>query len=204
VTRSFIQLPPDGAGKSLLTELDASNHVQILRLHEPPSFYAIYDRIAPAANKYMATLWNGAAGRLVRVHRVVVFNWNWTAVTGVILEQYLARIIARTIGTVVTPRALDTNDALTAGIAADTNSTTVTEDHIIRRHAASAEEVKIGALTLENVLGVPWPDAGQAFGAVSGMKPITLRSNQGVTIRNVTSSTIGTVSYVIEFTDEAP
>jgi hypothetical protein len=204
VTAGFIQLPADSTGKKLLTEdLGVAGHVQQIGLWTPPTFYAVFDRIAPAANKYMATLWNGAAGRKVRIHRIVEYNWRFTAVTGVILEQYLAFITARTAGTAVTIRAMDPDDSLTSGIVAATNDTAITEDHIFRRFGATAEEVKIGALTMENLLGLPFPEAGDIYNVYGNLKPRTLKQNQGVAIRNVTSSTVGDLSYVIEFTDEA-
>ena len=36
----------------------------------------------------------------------------------------------------------------------------------------------------------------------AGTRGVTLRNGQGVSIKNITSSTTGSVSYVFEFTDE--
>lgn len=164
------------------------------------SYLAVFDRIAPAQNKYMATLWNGASGRKVVVQRVWVYNWQITAVSGVYLEQEMRRITARTAGTTVTPVAQDTNDTLTSGIAADHNSSAVTDSSLLRRVIASSEELAL-------VQGGPPPwtfwAAGLQYERMEGTRGIVLRQNQGLTIKNITNSTVGSVSYVYEFTDEA-
>jgi hypothetical protein len=165
-----------------------------------PTFYAVYDRIVPAANKYMATLFNTSATRKVVVTHVWRLNWQVTAVTGILLEQYLARITARTAGTGVTIFADDTADTLSAGITADTNSTAVTENHIITRSFATSEEMALAATGI--VLSGATDDAGEIFyQRREGQRGLTLRQNQGLAVRNVTSSTIGSVSYIIEFFD---
>jgi hypothetical protein len=183
----------------------ASDYGLVVRPLEPtyPSYYAVFDRIVPAANKYMATLFNTSATRKVRIRRVWRFNWQITVVTGVLLEQYLARITARTAGTAVTIQADDTADTLSAGISADTNSSAVTEDHIVKRLFATSEEFVVGDVyVVENILALD-PTQQLIYAPMLGGRGITLRQNQGITIRNVTSSTVGNVSYCIEFTDEA-
>jgi hypothetical protein len=111
----------------------------------------------------------------------------------------MRRVTARTAGTSVTPIALDTNDSLTSGIAADHASTSVTDSSLFKRVIASSEELAL-------VQGGPppwtfWP-AGLQYEKKDGTRGIVLRLNQGLTIKNITSSTVGSVSYVIEFTDE--
>jgi hypothetical protein len=165
-----------------------------------PTFYAVYNQIVPAANKYMATLFNTSATRKVVVTHVWRFNWQVLAVTGILLEQYLARITARTAGTGVTVFADDTGDTLSAGITADTNSTSVTEAHIITRSFASSEEMALTATGI--VLSGGTDDSSQIlYQRREGQRGLTLRQNQGLSVRNVTSSTVGSVSYIIEFFD---
>jgi len=164
------------------------------------TYYAVFDRIVPGANKYMATLFNTSATRKVVITHIWRFNWQALGVVGVILEQYLARITARTAGTGVTIFADDTADTLSAGISADTNSSAVTEAHIITRSFASSEEMALAATGM--VLSAGTDEASQIlYQRRDGQRGLTLRQNQGVTVRNVTSSTIGTVSYIIEFFD---
>ena len=197
-----------GFGKQATDVVDAANSA--LRVNvvvggstpsEPATFSCVFDRIAPAANKYLATLFNTSATRRVVVHSVYVFNWNLTAVTGVILQGELWRLTARTAGTGVTAVARDTADTLSSGIACDTGSTSVTDSSLLRRLVYSAEEAKIGALTLESVTSTAdqW---ALAYKKEAGQKGITLRQNEGLSVKNITSSTVGTVSVVVIFTDE--
>lgn len=167
-----------------------------------PSFYAFFDRIAPAANKYMATLFNASSTRKVVVQRVFRLHTRESGAGGVNLDQYLARITARTAGTSVTIRAEDTADTLSSGISADTGSTSVTEDHIVKRLFAHAKAVDLSNTAPLNLAALDI-GAQTIWTRAEGMRGITLRTNQGITIRNVTSSTAGNVSYIFEFTDEA-
>lgn len=169
------------------------------------AYFAVFDRIAPAQNKYMATLWNDAAGRVVIVDRVYRFNWQVSAVTGVLLEQELRFITARAAGTGVQIQTEDSNDAPTAGIACDTGSTSVTEGAgsraLIKRFHAPSEEVALaGAWGLAHIAG-HINDAQMVWYRKAGSSGLVLRQTQGLTIKNLTNSTIGTCSYAIEFRD---
>lgn len=168
-----------------------------------PSYYVVFDRIAPAANKYMATLFNTSASTIIMVNRVLKFNWQVTAFAESSLEQYLTFITARTAGTVVTLRSNDSADLVPSGIVADTNSTAVTENHIFRRFQHANNEPQAAG----SVPQIPDYLAYQLFGqegclvwsSLLEYKGRVLRQNEGVSIRNVTSSAVGGVSYVIEF-----
>lgn len=165
-----------------------------------PTFYAVFDRLAPATNKYMATLFNTSATRKVVVTNIWRCNWNLVAQTGVVLDQYLARITARTAGGAITIFADDTADTLSAGITADTTSTSVTEAHIILRIFTTNEEATIAATNIAASLAVS-EDAMSVYQRREGQRGLTLRQNQGLTIRNVTANTTLSVSYIYEFFD---
>ena len=77
----------------------------------------------------------------------------------------------------------------------------MTDSSLLRRLVYSAEEAKIGALTLESVTSTAdqW---ALAYKKEAGQKGITLRQNEGLSVKNITSSTVGTVSVVVIFTDE--
>jgi hypothetical protein len=171
------------------------------------SFIAVYDRIVPAANKYMATLYTTAAGRKVTVGRIYRKSQVAAAVVGVLLEQEIRFITARTAGTTITPITEDSQDTLTAGIVCDHGSTGVTEGigarGLIGRFFASTEEILISELTNSPEGAAAFLlDAQLIYARRYGSKGLVLRQNEGLTIKNLTSSTIGSVSYAIEFDDE--
>ena len=170
------------------------------------AFFAVYDRVIPAANKYMATLFNTSATRKVVVSRIYRLNWQVTAVTGVMLEQEFRFITTRTSGTAVTIQQDDTNVTLSAGITADHASTAVSEGTgtrgLIKRVLACNEEAAL--TTAYTLVGTGFSvDPALVWMRRPGSSGIVLRTNQGITIKNITNSVVGTCSYVIEFEDEA-
>jgi len=172
------------------------------------TFTAHFDRIAPAANKYMVDIFNTTATRKVIIKRIWQYTANVTAVTGVLLEQEMRFITARTVGTSITPIAHDTSLTLTAGITADSGSTGVTEATgnraLFKRWLTTAEEALLAELhtSLEGAK-MQLHDAQLVYWAKSDADGLVLRQNQGLVIKNITSSTAGTLSYLVEFTDEA-
>ncbi len=169
---------------------------------EPATYTVVADRVAPAANKFVLTLFNTSSTRKVVIQKVLIYNWQTATVSGVLLEFEVKRITARTVGTTVASFAHDSNDSLSAGISADTNSSAVTEGVLIRRAFSASEEIKIGALTLENSASVD-DNFATVIEKKDGNKGHVLRQNQGITIKQITSSTVGNVSAVIIFTDES-
>src|SRR5918992_5020766 len=106
---SFFQIPPDSTGKKIRTDQQTIGantvEIQYVRENEPATFLAIADRIVPAVNKYILTLFNTSATRKVVIQRAFVYNWQTAAQTGVLLEYEFRRITARTAGTTITPIA---------------------------------------------------------------------------------------------------
>jgi hypothetical protein len=210
VAQSFIQLPggTQTGPKQVTEDIGTPGHVLQVKPYEPPTFYAIYDRIAVGAvNKYLAVLWNGASNRLVRVWRAWVYQNSTAAVaTGLNSELAMLRISARTAGTAVTPMAADLSDTLTSGIAASHNDSAVTDSTIFRRFFAAQEEAKTTAAQAFNsdtqtVFDWFGHDGHLFWNTHAGCKPITLRNGQGIAVKNI-SGTLGALSFVIEFTDE--
>ena len=170
------------------------------------AFFAVFDRIAPAQNKYMACLFNTSATRMAVVERVRRCNWQAAAVTGVLLDQELRFITARTAGTSVTIQQED-NVAVSAGITADTGPTAVTEGTgaraLVRRFFAGSEEQALAVAWNLTAAAALLNDAQVVYQRRPGSAGLVLRQNQGLAVKNLTNSTVGTVSYIIEFRDEA-
>lgn len=198
---------PDGTLAAKVTaadpvENDAGLVVRSIA-REPKSFYAVFDRIVPAANKYMATIFNTLSTRKIVVQTIWMANWQVAAVTGVMLEQYLAFITSRAAAgaTAVPAWAYDSNDTLTAGVVVETNSQTVVERNVMDRFFAVSEEAALAATALPMGLAND-KNFMLIYERKDGMRGLTLRQNQGIAVRNVTASAVGSVSYIIEFTDE--
>jgi hypothetical protein len=205
MTESYFQVPPDSTGKKIRTDQQTIGantvEIQYIKQEEPATFFAVSDRIVPAANKYILTLFNTSATRKVVLQRAYVFNWQTATVTGVVLEHEFKRITARTAGTTVTINPMDTTDTISAGITCDHTSTGVTDSILYKRGYTTAEEVKLTPLAMDNMMAIN-DDIARIYEKKDGCKGITCRQNQGVTIKNITSSAVGTVSAMYIFTDE--
>lgn len=170
-----------------------------------PTFIAVFDSIALAQNKYVATLFNGDDYFLARVLRAMQFQWSSSAVTGIPTSLELRKLTARTVGTEVTPLAMDSRDECPTTIKASHNDSSVTElsGGLIRKWWASSEEFVVGSTTLTaNTIGtMDW------FGENSHVfwsphpagKPITLRKNEGVSVKCTDAGATGAMSFLIEF-----
>lgn len=169
------------------------------------SFRVVADAIAPAQNKYMWTLFNASTDYNVEVHRIYLVHNNITAATGVVLAQTLSRISAYTPAAAITPIALDPADTLPSGITADTGSTSVSD-------VSSSTLVNIVAVSEEQIVAGtdPWlgarakdPMGNPIFLSGNGIKPIVLRgataAHKGLVVKNITNSTAGTCSYIVDF-----
>jgi hypothetical protein len=208
MAQSFIQLPggTQTGPKEVTEDIGTPGHVRLVANYQPPTFYALFDRIALAANKYMAVLFNANSARKVCVQRIWAFQHTETAVTGITHMQELRRITARTAGTAVTPFPADTADSLSASITASHADTSVTDSSLIRRLYLGSEEAKLTAaqaLNSDTQAVFDWfgIDGHLVWTPMQGVKPHTLRNGHGIAIKNV-SGAVGSASYLIEFTDE--
>jgi hypothetical protein len=123
-------------------------------------------------------------------------------VNGTVLSFQLKRIAGHSSGTSITPEVSDTSDSLDGGVTVKTGSTVSSESiNAIKRWMVSSEEWGNGALDFENMQALEM-GLYPIYEAHSPQKPITLRQNQGVTIKCATNSSAGTFDVAIVFTQE--
>ncbi len=198
VSGSAVSVPavvPTEPNSSLLSMV--VRNIEVTR----PTFYAVFDRIAIAANKYIATIFNTDLGKKVVIQRVWVFNWQTAGVNGLYVLLAMYRISARTAGTSITIYAEDTNDVIDPQITADTNSSSVTQGHLIKRILACGDELSPFDSSYDTMISIM--NNALVYERRMGQRGITLRQNQGISIRiEENGSTAGSVSAMIEFTQE--
>ena len=159
--------------------------------------------IAPAANKSMIAIYNGAgSGRIVRLYRAWMLNNGVTVVTGVVSIMNLVRLSTGSGGNAITPTKHDsTNENFPAQIVVG-NNMTVTVSEIFRRWIWSYDEASAAvAATLDEFECVPpftliW-DVG--YGETN-IEPFVCREGYGVSIQNVTTTVVGSVDLFFEVT----
>lgn len=161
-----------------------------------PTYFVYYDRITPAANKHLATLWNTSTSLSVMIQKILIYNFQETAVTGTAILGELRRITSHSGGTSVSILPADTADGLPTGVTAATGATATTSD-LITRFVATGEEIVVAAAILQALLSVV---GNVVYEYKPPQKPLTLRKNQGISLVQTTNTTVGSVSILIVFT----
>lgn len=167
------------------------------------TYRAVAAGVAFAANKSMATIFNGSgSGRVVRIKRVWFLNNQTVAVTGVLTTMELRRITASTGGSAITTVKHDTtSEAIPAQITTTSGATdTLSSDPAFMRWMWSNDEPAASSLTSDEtetipVLSLIFDSTGDA-----DLEPITLRTGEGLSVRHTGSTAVGTADVIIEFT----
>lgn len=171
---------------------------------EAATFVVSAQNVAIGNGKSMLSIVNASGStKVLRLRELYLINVQTSAVTGVIGEFQLKRIVGHSGGTALTPASYDTSDSLDSAITARTGATVTSEgSDIFRRLYWSTDEWGVGAQDVESgdhgaqvMLNImrqqPW------------CKAFTLRANQGLTLKQITNSTAGTFDVVAVFTQEA-
>lgn len=199
MSTSFTQVPPDSTGDKLhmIERVKGADTVlsQIVSQEHAPTYHAWANDVAPAASKHMITLFNAAgSGVVVELYDLRAYLLQTAAVTGAVLRWDILKASAASAGTTITPEQLDSGAAaLPAGVTVRTNGT-VTAGNRLSGLVVSGEEhtTALPQRTAEGIALMPW-----LYNAKG--KPLVLREGQGITVQNVTSSTVGTFGLSVTF-----
>ena len=202
MTESYTQVPPNSSGNKMRTRsriVDAATvHEQAVFQGALPTYYALADAVAFAANKQMISLYNAAgSGKLVVLKKLYLINLQLAAVTGVAVRQEFKRFTAaHSAGTLVVPVPCDSaNPAIPAGVTVRTGAT-VTDLTLLFPLTFANDEV--GATqafpSVQLQAGINWLPEG------SEVQEVRLREGEGVTVKNITSTVIGSFAYMFVFT----
>ena len=202
MAESFTQVPPNSTGNKMRTR---SRVVGADTVHEQavfngalPTYYALADNVAFAANKHMISIYNASgSGVMIVLKKMFLINLAVASVTGVMLRQDVKRFTAaHTGGTAVTPTTCDsTNPALPAAVTVKTGAT-VTDLTTIFPLTFNNDEVGATQAFPSTALqaGINWLPEGNE------VQEVRLREGEGITIKNITSTTVGSYAYLIVFT----
>lgn len=188
-------------GNKLL--VDGSGVTQTTSDIEYPTFTAFYPSVVPGNLKSMASLMNASGSTaVIRIREIKIINVQTTAVTGVIINFKLRRMTGHSVGTLITTEKHDTSDTLNANVTARTGATIAGESATsIRSWVMSSDEWGVGTQDVES----NQHDAqmiSPVYDAHSKTKPITIRVNEGITIKCETNTAVGSFDMVITFTQE--
>jgi hypothetical protein len=157
--------------------------------------YFVYgDRLANAQNRYIFSLFNNTTDKVIELRKLNLISAQVAAITGVLISGEFKYIdtTAPTAGTDLTIQSREYGLAIPSGIIAKYNPSTVADAALIRRYVFSGEEQNLTELALigfEKIL----------FEAKLDEIGLILPAAKGVALKNITSDTVATYSYLAEF-----
>lgn len=205
MSKTFVQVPPDSTGGKMFmrsyprgadTVLSQGVHFDGL-----PSYRLMVPAIVPAANKYHVVLRNSTgSAQTVYLNGLYCVPDGVTAVTGVI-NQFNARFVTGTPTlTALTPIAFNSADPALANVVAGHTATAgLTDSSIITPFVVSSEEntavptnTNMQLPFMANLLG-PMYQYG---------RPWALRPNEGFAVKQIGAGTVGSISWILDFSVE--
>jgi hypothetical protein len=206
MAHSFTQVPPDSTGNKLQMRqyVRGANTVQSQGVHFDglPSFRLMIPAIVPATNKYHLVLRNNTgSAQTLFLNGLYCIPDGVTAVTGVINQFNARRVTGTPTLTAVTPLQFNTADPALANVVAGHTATAgLTDSSIITPFVVSSEEntavptnTNMQLPFLANLLG-PMYQYG---------RPWALRPDEGFAVKQIGAGTVGTVSWILDFSVEA-
>jgi hypothetical protein len=179
-----------------LVDLNTQDNADLIE-----TFMAYAPSVAPAQNKSMISITNTSATKIAKIRAIYLTNPQTTAVNGAVLNFELRRIVSHSAGTSLTPIEYDTSITLDSGITARTGSTVVTEGGIIRRWVYSSDDHGVGANDVES-FDYTINSTIPIFQQEKYSGPLVLRQNQGITLKQTISSTVGVWDINVIFSQE--
>jgi hypothetical protein len=167
------------------------------------TFSVTAQSVAIGNNKSMLSIVNTTGSTVkIKLRSLRIINAQNTAATGVIADFRLLRCVTHSAGTSLTVEACETSDTLSASVTVRTGATIGTEGTtVLRRVQYSTDEWGVGSHDVESndhILQI----GTNLLEAPLKAKPFTLLANQGITIKQVTNSTVGAFDIELMFTQE--
>lgn len=161
------------------------------------TWVATVDAAALAANKWHVTIYNSGTS-VLKVKRVVAINSKLTGATGVAVRfDFMTISSAPTSGTDITPLKFDSGNSALSGVAVKTGSTAT--GVALLWPFVTANEDAGSTMAFPSTLIMQY---GNLMTTGDEMQTYTLRQNEGLGIKQITSSTVGAYSWAIFFTVE--
>lgn len=196
--RTFTQVPPDSTGDKLAmrTRTKGADNVleQSVYIGEEETYSVLADAVAFAANKHHIAIHNATgSGVTVRIHKILPINLSLTAVTGVGVRFEVRRTASTpSAGTALTPEKFDSsNAALPAGVTVRTGAT-ITDGTLLYPIALNNDEIPL------TLLNTNLQQRNIFFDDIK-TQPFVLRENEGITVKQPTSTTVGSFAWLIIF-----
>lgn len=203
MAESYTQVPPNSTGNKMRTR---SRVIGADTVHEQgvftaalPTYYAMADAVAFAANKQHISIFNNAgSNQVIAIRKMFHINLSLAAVTGVAVRFDVKKTTAQSVGTAITANSADSANPALSGLQIATGAT-VTEGAILYPIMTQNDELTASNTAIANYL--------MQFGnlALEGIEQqeYRLRPGEGMTVKQITSTTVGSFAWLITFTVES-
>lgn len=203
MAESYTQVPPNSTGNKMRTRsrvIGADTvHEQGVFTAAMPTYYALADAVAFAANKQHLSIFNNAgSNQMIAIKKLFHINLSLTAVTGVAVRFDVKKTTAQSVGTAITANSADSTNPALSGIQIATGAT-VTEGAILYPITTQNDELTAANTAIANYL--------MQFGnlALEGIEQqeYRLRPGEGMTVKQITNTTVGSFAWLMAFTVES-
>jgi len=203
-TRGLHVAGTDGANTRFLLT-DTSGRLYVITSNvEQATWVVNAGSVVPGNNKSMLSILNATdTAVVVRLREIWLGNVQTTPIVGVVGVFELRRMTGHSGGASVTAHPHDTADTLDTNVTARTGATITGEGPVMMSHRWSTDEWGPGTLDEEGYAhGI---QASQPFWVRKDFteKPLTLRSDQGFTLKFATNSAVGSFDIRFVFTAAA-
>jgi len=171
--------------------------------HERATFNSIVQDIATGQNKSMFSMVN-TSNRKIKIEEIYVVNAKTIAVTGISGTFEVRRVSGHSAGTLVTSvETYETGDVLDPGITLRTGASVSGEStNLLWKSVFSTDEHGIAENNIsgsEHTFQTMFPIFVKK---TNNAKTITLKTNEGLTIKFLQNSTVGSFDIFCVFTQE--
>jgi hypothetical protein len=185
--------------------VDENGFVIVKAEEQEPTFITVVSGVQLDMNKSMFSLYNSGTSSpvVLKIRKISIINVQTSQIGGTVANFEIRRITSHSAGTTINPQTLDTRNSLNSVVSAKTGGTVTGESaDIITRYLWSAEEWSVGSSLAESqehaqqTLVPAWNL--QEF----NLSPLTLRANEGFTIKQTVNTTAGSFDVVVIFSQE--
>ena len=196
MAETFVQVPPDSTGQKVRTRsrVVGANTVveQAVYNTSLPTYYVLADAVAFAANKHHLAIFNQlGSGKVIHVRKLFHINLSLSAVTGVAVRFDVKKATAVSAGTTITPQSADSDNPALAGMTFST-SATVTEGALLYPVTTQNDELTAANTAVSNYL----MQALNLQPEGPEVQELRLRPGEGVTVKQITSTTVGSFAWL--------
>lgn len=181
---------------------NVADALKVIQVPTLKTFVACAHGITIGNNKSMISIVNASGSAVkVKIRELWIKNVQTAGVTGIVAQFQMNSIVDHSAGTAITPKPYDSTDTLDSSVTSRTGGTVTSEGTSWRRWYWSSDEWGPGPADTETTEHA-FQNLNPHYQDLGGYKTITLNANEGLHVKQVTNSAVGTFDLELVFTVE--